>query len=89
MAEMVEPDEDEGQRPGIADQGAQRRGQQVGAQDPGEPSGTATKTWVLGAPATLTLAPKSDTNPVGTQHCVTATVRDAFGNQWYLAAPGR
>src|SRR6266540_4019569 len=29
-------------------------------------------------PASLTLAPKTDTNPVGTQHCVTATVRDAI-----------
>jgi hypothetical protein len=33
-----------------------------------------------GPPATLTLAPKTDTNPVDTQHCVTATVRDATGN---------
>src|SRR5437870_2883752 len=29
--------------------------------------------------ATLTLAPTSATNPVGTQHCVTATVKDASG----------
>ncbi|GAA1276410.1 DUF7948 domain-containing protein [Arthrobacter pascens] len=33
-----------------------------------------------GAPATLTLAPAADTNDVGTQHCVTATVEDASGN---------
>jgi hypothetical protein len=33
-----------------------------------------------GPPATLTLAPKSARNTVGTRHCVTATVRDAFGN---------
>jgi hypothetical protein len=33
-----------------------------------------------GAPATLTLAPKTATNPVDTQHCVTATVRDSGGN---------
>jgi hypothetical protein len=32
-----------------------------------------------GAPATLTLAPAADTNDVGTQHCVTATVKDAAG----------
>jgi hypothetical protein len=49
-------------------------------QDPGEPLGQATKTWVAGPPATLTLDPLADTNPVGTEHCVTATVRDAFGN---------
>ena len=49
-------------------------------EDPGEPSGNATKTWVAGPPATLTLDPAADTNPVDTEHCVTATVRDAFGN---------
>jgi hypothetical protein len=49
-------------------------------QDAGEPSGAATKTWVAGAPATLTLTPPTATNPVNTQHCVTATVKDAFGN---------
>ena len=31
-------------------------------------------------PATLTLSPPTDTNPVGAQHCVTATVEDAAGN---------
>jgi Big-like domain-containing protein len=30
-------------------------------------------------PTTLTLDPKAATNPVGTEHCVTATVRDQFG----------
>jgi hypothetical protein len=49
-------------------------------QDPGEPFDVASKTWVAGAPATLTLAPKTATNPVDTQHCVTATVKDVFGN---------
>ena len=29
-------------------------------------------------PTTVTLDPLADTNPVGTQHCVTATVRDQF-----------
>jgi len=29
---------------------------------------------------TLTLEPKTATNPVGTKHCVTATVRDQFGD---------
>jgi hypothetical protein len=49
-------------------------------QDPGEPFGDATKTWTPAAPATLALEPAADTNPVGTEHCVTATVRDAFAN---------
>jgi hypothetical protein len=49
-------------------------------QDAGEPVGTATKAWTPGAPATLTLDPAADTNPVGTEHTVTATVKDAFGN---------
>jgi hypothetical protein len=49
-------------------------------QDPGEPGATATKTWLAGRPATLTLAPKTATNPVDSQHCVTATVTDQFGN---------
>jgi hypothetical protein len=33
-----------------------------------------------GAPATLTLSPSTATNTVSTQHCVTATVKDASGN---------
>jgi hypothetical protein len=33
-----------------------------------------------GPSATLTLTPKTASNVVGTQHCVTATVRDSFGN---------
>ncbi|WP_077490175.1 SBBP repeat-containing protein [Sinomonas mesophila] len=37
-------------------------------------------TFGPGAPATITLAPKTDTNDIGTQHCVTATVKDASGN---------
>jgi hypothetical protein len=49
-------------------------------QDTGEPSGIATKTYVAAAPATLTLAPATATNPAGTPHCVTAMVRDAFNN---------
>ena len=51
-----------------------------GAQGAGEPSGQAAKTWVAGSPSTLTLTPPTDTNPVDTQHCVMATVRDSFGN---------
>src|SRR5439155_18678476 len=34
----------------------------------------------VGLPATLTLSPAADTNPVGTSHTVMATVEDAFGN---------
>ena len=34
----------------------------------------------VGPPATLTLLPAAATNTVGQQHCVTATVKDAFGN---------
>jgi len=41
---------------------------------------TATKTWVQPQPATLTLAPKTATNEVDTNHTVTATVKDASGN---------
>jgi hypothetical protein len=49
-------------------------------QDVGEPAGTAEKTWTPAAPATLVLSPATATNPVGTSHTVTATVRDAFAN---------
>ncbi|HEX9381409.1 MAG TPA: post-COAP-1 domain-containing protein [Gaiellaceae bacterium] len=37
-------------------------------------------TVIPGPPATLTLAPKTATNTVDAQHCVTATVKDQFGN---------
>jgi Bacterial Ig-like domain (group 1) len=55
-----------------------------GVKDTGEPSDVAAKHWVPGPPASLALTPKNDTNPVDAQHCVTATVKDAFGN----ATPG-
>ena len=48
--------------------------------DPGEPTATATKVWVHGPPSNLALAPATATNPVGTSHSVTATVKDSFGN---------
>jgi hypothetical protein len=44
------------------------------------PSDTASKTWRPGPPRTLVLTPETDTNTVDDQHCVLATVRDAFGN---------
>ena len=50
---------------------------------PGGPT-TAVETVNLtvtpGNPRTLTLAPKTATNTVDAQHCVTATVKDAFNN---------
>ncbi|MBI2828549.1 MAG: Ig-like domain-containing protein, partial [Acidobacteria bacterium] len=51
-----------------------------GLQGSTEPGGTAAKTWVPDAPATLVLVPADATNPVATEHCVTATVIDSFGN---------
>ena len=51
-----------------------------GAQDPGEPGGTASKTWVAGPPATLSLTPPQAQHPVGANHTVTAAAADAFGN---------
>lgn len=51
-----------------------------GTQDAGEPGDTAAKTWTAGPPATLSLSPETATNPVDSEHCVTATVEDAFGN---------
>jgi hypothetical protein len=41
---------------------------------------SAIKHWKVGPPATLTLSPKTAENPVDTQHCVTATVKDVAGN---------
>jgi len=51
-----------------------------GICDPNELTATATKNWVVGPPASLTLEPPTDTNTVDEQHCVTATVKDQFGN---------
>lgn len=51
-----------------------------GAQDPGEPAGGATKEWVQGEPAMVTVTPEHATNPVATEHCVEADVVDSFGN---------
>jgi hypothetical protein len=50
--------------------------------DPGGPVAeeTINVTVVAGAPATLTLDPPAAENPVDSEHCVTATVRDAFLN---------
>jgi hypothetical protein len=42
---------------------------------------TVTVTVTPGPPATLILEPPADQNEVLTEHCVTATVRDAFGNR--------
>lgn len=51
-----------------------------GSADATEPKDTATNTWVASGPATLTLDPKTSERAIGTEHCVTATVRDASGN---------
>jgi hypothetical protein len=39
-----------------------------------------TKIGDVSAPATLAISPAADTNTAGQEHCVTATVQDAFGN---------
>ena len=48
----------------------------------GTPRATQTVNALVtpGPPASLDLQPPTDTNTVDDQHCVTATVRDAFGN---------
>jgi uncharacterized repeat protein (TIGR01451 family) len=51
-----------------------------GVVDNGEPRGTATKIYVAGPPATVVVDPPAAVNTVDSTHCVTATVRDAFGN---------
>ncbi len=54
----------------------------VGAYDTthnGNADAFVTKLDLIGAPVTLTLEPATDTNVVGEQHCVTATVRDFGG----------
>ena len=48
-------------------------------QDAGEASGTGTATWSDAAPASLVLSPQSDTNTIGTEHCVNGTVTEAGG----------
>jgi hypothetical protein len=51
-----------------------------GTQDTGEPADVAGKAWTPGEPAAVTLHPKLAENKVNEQHCVDATVYDAFGN---------
>jgi hypothetical protein len=51
-----------------------------GLRDGIEPVDSAAKLWQPGDPATLVLTPKEDENEVGTEHCLQAEVRDAFGN---------
>ena len=52
-----------------------------GTQDvPTDPADSATKTWNVTDANTIDLEPQADQNPVGTEHCVTATVKDVFGN---------
>jgi hypothetical protein len=51
----------------------------VGPQGTVQESNTVEKIWVFEGATTLTLAPAQDSNPVGTQHCVTATARNTAG----------
>jgi hypothetical protein len=46
----------------------------------GDADAFVTKVVPIGSPTTLTIEPPSAVNPVGDQHCVTATARDAGGN---------
>ncbi|MCA1691375.1 MAG: Ig-like domain-containing protein [Actinobacteria bacterium] len=50
------------------------------AQGGTNPTATAAKTYEPGPPASITLTPPTATNVVDDQHCVTATVKDQFGN---------
>lgn len=51
-----------------------------GTQNLGEPAGTATKIYLPGQPAKLTITPVTAENTVGTKHCVTVTATDALNN---------
>ena len=46
----------------------------------GEPQDSSTKTWVPQEGRTIVCEPESDTNPANTQHVVTCTVTDRFGD---------
>lgn len=46
----------------------------------GEPQDTSTKTWVPREGRAITCLPETDTNPANTQHVVTCTVVDRFGD---------
>jgi len=52
------------------------------ASSPGYPVvyATATKTWLPGDPSEIVLTQNSDTNTVGQDHVLTATVKDQYGN---------
>ncbi len=50
-----------------------------GNTDGGEPLTVATVTWTSGVVTALSLAPESDTNPLDTEHTLTATVNPAEG----------
>lgn len=51
-----------------------------GACDAGDLTATASKAWEQAVATTLALEPADATNPVNTNHTVTATVTDQFGN---------
>jgi uncharacterized protein (DUF2141 family) len=50
------------------------------SRETGEPSDTATATWIAGPAATLVLAPKTGSAPITTSYCIGATAKDAYGN---------
>jgi hypothetical protein len=51
----------------------------IGPSGQPQESNAVTKIWEFVGAATLTLSPKTDTNPVRTQHCVTATALNTAG----------
>src|SRR5205823_5803301 len=46
----------------------------------GQSTGTTTVTVRPGPPASVSVSPANATNTAGEEHCVTATVKDAYGN---------
>ncbi len=55
-------------------------GDNSGTYSNGELTGTASVNWIPGPPSTISLNPLDDTNVVGVNHSVTATVKDQYGN---------
>jgi hypothetical protein len=73
----------------VTDANGQARFSYTGGEKPGTDTITAkadeveaktTKIWVEGPSANMTLEPKEDINAVGTEHTVTATIQDKYGN---------
>lgn len=60
--------------------GGQCQAENTGNETTADRTDVVTKTWAQPGPATITLTPDVDNNVAGTQHTVTATVTDQFGN---------